>query len=158
MDLWDGVCFPSGIEYKAGKANCLMLCRPCSLGGSCDVRHRHLKLPIGLGLIAVITGLVGTIFYIPDGFQNWMFPMLCILAGIVYIRQARKLILTFQFLFLYFAIVRLASIIYFKNAVNVSAKEFSWVILVTVIPLVVIAVFTFIVEREKLKTWIRSLF
>ncbi len=84
--------------------------------------------------------------------------MLCILAGIVYIRQARKLILTFQFLFLYFAIVRLASIIYFKNAVNVSAKEFSWVILVTVIPLVVIAVFTFIVEREKLKTWIRSLF
>ncbi|MHB1628797.1 MAG: hypothetical protein ACYCVB_10580 [Bacilli bacterium] len=122
------------------------------------MRRAHLKLPIGLGLVAVIAGLAGTLLYMQDGFQNWMFPMLCILAGVVYVRQARGLILAFQFLFLYFAIVRLTSIIQFKNAVNVSLKEFSWVILITVVPLVIIAAFTFILEREKLKAWIRALF
>lgn len=122
------------------------------------MKRAHLKLPIGLGLTAVIAGLVGTLFYMQDGIQNWMFPMLCILAGIVYVRQARMLILAFQFLFLYFSIVRLTSIIYFKNAVNVSLKEFLWVILITVVPLVIIAAFTFILEREKLKAWIRALF
>ncbi|WP_028962448.1 hypothetical protein [Sulfobacillus thermosulfidooxidans] len=79
------------------------------------------------------------------------FPVLGIISGTYYAKRNRTLFLILQFLFLYLLLAEATFWIVFQG-------HSLAIIIATLIPLIIVSLYTFSVEREKLKMLITHLF